>query len=174
LFVVDASRYRLKNARHPNAQEHRMAGLHFEEFHVDQLFEHAWSRTVTEMDNTMFSLLTMNPQPLHIDAHYAAQTEWGERILNSLYTLGMLVGMSVNDTTLRTTIANLGMTDVRFPKPVFHGDTLRARTRVVTVRASGSRPDAGLVEFEHTCLNQRDEVVASCRRTALMRRKKAT
>ena len=150
-----------------------MAGLYFEEFKPEQEFVHPWSRTVTEMDNTMFSLLTMNPQPLHLDAHFAAQTEWGQRLFNSLYTLGILVGMTVNDTTLGTTIANLGMSDVRFPKPVFHGDTLRARTRVVSVRDSKSRPDSGLVELEHTCLNQRDEVVAVCLRTALMRRKPA-
>lgn len=148
-----------------------MAGLHYEEFSVDQEFVHPWSRTVTEMDNTLFSLLTMNPQPLHIDAHFSAQTEWGQRLFNSLYTLGILVGMTVNDTTLGTTVANLGMGDVRFPKPVFHGDTLRARTRVVSMRESKSRPDAGLVEFEHTALNQRDEVVATCRRTALMRKR---
>lgn len=150
-----------------------MAGLHYEEFEVDQEFAHPWSRTVTEMDNTLFSLLTMNPQPLHIDAHFSANTEWGQRLFNSLYTLGILVGMTVNDTTLGTTVANLGMSDVRFPKPVFHGDTLRARTRVVSMRESKSRPDAGLVEFEHTALNQRDEVVATCRRTALMRKRSA-
>ncbi|HRH86357.1 MAG TPA: MaoC family dehydratase [Rubrivivax sp.] len=150
-----------------------MAGLYYEEFHAGQRFEHAWSRTVTEMDNTMFSLLTMNPQPLHLDAHFAAQTEWGQRLFNSLYTLGILVGMSVNDTTLGTTVANLGMSEVRFPKPVFHGDTLRARTQVVSARDSRSRPESGLVEFEHTALNQRDEVVATCRRTALMRRRPA-
>lgn len=150
-----------------------MAGLYFEEFHVGQQFVHPWSRTVTEMDNTLFSLLTMNPQPLHLDAHFAAQTEWGQRLFNSLYTLGILVGMSVNDTTLGTTVANLGMSDVRFPKPVFHGDTLRARTEVISVRASQSRPESGLVEFEHTGLNQRDEVIAICRRTALMRRRLA-
>jgi acyl dehydratase len=148
-----------------------MSGLHFEEFHAGQEFAHPWSRTVTEMDNTLFSLLTMNPQPLHIDAHFAAETEWGQRLFNSLYTLGILVGMTVNDTTLGTTVANLGMSDVRFPKPVFHGDTLRARTRVVSVRDSQSRPETGLVEFEHTALNQRDEVVAVCRRTAMMKRR---
>ena len=148
-----------------------MAGLHFEEFHTGQEFVHPWSRTVTEMDNTLFSLLTMNPQPLHIDAHFSAGTEWGQRLFNSLYTLGILVGMTVNDTTLGTTVANLGMSDVKFPKPVFHGDTLRARTRVVSLRDSKSRPDTGLVEFEHTALNQRDEVVAVCRRTALMKRR---
>lgn len=151
-----------------------MAGLHFEEFFENQEFVHDWSRTVTEMDNTLFSLLTMNPQPLHIDAHFSAGTEWGQRLFNSLYTLGILVGMTVNDTTLGTTVANLGMSDVRFPKPVFHGDTLRARTRVVSVRGSKSRPDTGLVEFEHTALNQRGEVVAVCRRTAMMKRKAVT
>ena len=151
-----------------------MAGLHFEEFFADQEFVHDWSRTVTEMDNTLFSLLTMNPQPLHIDAHFSAGTEWGQRLFNSLYTLGILVGMTVNDTTLGTTVANLGMSDVRFPKPVFHGDTLRARTRVLSVRDSKSRPDTGLVEFEHTALNQRGEVVAVCRRTAMMKRKGVT
>ena len=150
-----------------------MAGLWFEQFHEGQEFVHDWTRTVTEMDNTMFSLLTMNPQPLHIDAHFAEKTEFGQRLFNSLYTLGIMIGMTVNDTTLGTTVANLGMTDVRFPKPVFHGDTLRARTKVVSVRASRSRPDAGLVEFEHVALNQRDEVVASCRRTGLMKRRPA-
>ena len=150
-----------------------MAGLWFEEFSVGQEFVHGWTRTVTEFDNTMFSLLTMNPQPLHIDAHFSEKTEFGQRLFNSLYTLGIMIGMTVNDTTLGTTVANLGMTDVVFPKPVFHGDTLRARTKVVSMRPSKSRPDAGLVEFEHVALNQRDEVVASCRRTGLMKRRPA-
>ncbi|MFN9772738.1 MAG: MaoC family dehydratase [Burkholderiales bacterium] len=150
-----------------------MAGLWFEEFSVGQEFVHGWTRTVTEFDNTMFSLLTMNPQPLHIDAHFSEKTEFGQRLFNSLYTLGIMIGMTVNDTTLGTTVANLGMTDVVFPKPVFHGDTLRARTKVLSVRPSRSRPDAGLVEFEHVALNQRDEVVASCRRTGLMKRRPA-
>jgi acyl dehydratase len=150
-----------------------MAGLYFEDFSPGQTFEHAFSRTVTEMDNTLFSLLTMNPQPLHIDAHFAAQTEWGQRLFNSLYTLGILIGMTVNDTTLGTTVGNLGMSDVRFPKPVFHGDTLRARTTVVSVRESRSRADVGLVEFEHTCTKQDDQVVAVCRRTAMMRKRPA-
>ena len=150
-----------------------MAGLAYEEFSVGQVFEHPWTRTVTEMDNTLFSTLTMNVQPLHLDAHFAAGTEFGQRIVNSLFTLGLMIGMTVNDTTLGTTIANLGMTDVRFPKPVFHGDTLRSRTTVVAVRDSKSRPDCGIVEFEHTSLNHRDEVVAICRRSALMRRKTA-
>ena len=151
-----------------------MAGLYYEEFSVGQEFAHALSRTVTEMDNTMFSLMTMNPQPLHIDAHFAATTEWGQRLFNSYYTLAILVGMSVYDTTLGTTIGNLGMTDVRFPKPVFHGDTLRARTKVISLRESKSRPDAGIVEFEHTALKQTGEIVAICRRTAFMRKRPAT
>jgi acyl dehydratase len=148
-----------------------MAGLYYEEFFIGQQFDHPWTRTVTEMDNTMFSLMTMNPQPLHLDAHFAAGTEWGQRLFNSLYTLGIMIGMSVSDTTLGTTVANLGMTDVIFPKPVFHGDTLRARTKVISLRESKSRPDVGLVEFGHEALNQDGVVVASCRRTAMMRRK---
>jgi acyl dehydratase len=150
-----------------------MAGLYFEDFTVGQEFKHALTRTVTEMDNTMFSLLTLNPQPLHIDAHFAAKTEFGQRIFNSLYTLGIMIGMTVYDTTLGTTVANLGMTDVRFPKPVFHGDTLRATTKVISLRDSKSRPEAGIVEFEHHALNQNDEIVGSCRRMALMHRKPA-
>lgn len=150
-----------------------MAGLYFEDFEVGREFNHALSRTVTEMDNTLFSLLTLNPQPLHIDAHFAAQTEFGQRIFNSLYTLGIMVGMTVYDTTLGTTVANLGMSEVTFPKPVFHGDTLRARTVVLSKRESRSRPNAGLVEFQHTALNQDDEVVAICKRMALMRKRPA-
>ena len=148
-----------------------MAGLFFEQFEAGQVFEHAYTRTVTEMDNTMFSLLTMNPQPLHIDAHFAEGTEFGQRLFNSIYTLGIMIGMSVKDTTLGTTVANLGMTDVRFPKPVFHGDTLRARTTIVSKRDSRSRPDAGIVEFEHEALNQHGTVVAVCRRTGLMKKR---
>ena len=150
-----------------------MAGRYFEEFFVGQEFHHALSRTVTEHDNTMFSLMTMNPQPLHLDAHFAEGTEWGQRLFNSYYTLAILIGMSVYDTTLGTTIGNLGMSDVRFPKPVFHGDTLRAHTKVVALRESKSRPDAGLVEFEHTATKQNGEAVAICRRTAFMRKRPA-
>lgn len=148
-----------------------MAGLYFEEFSVGQAFDHAWTRTVTEMDNVLFSSLTMNVQPLHLDEEFASGTEFGQRIVNSLFTLGLMIGITVNDTTLGTTIANLGMTDVRFPKPVFHGDTVRVRTRVVSLRESRSRPDAGIVEFSHTAINQRDEIVAECTRQALMRKK---
>jgi acyl dehydratase len=148
-----------------------MAGLYFEEFVVDRVFEHAWTRTVTEMDNVLYSSLTMNVQPLHLDEEFASKTEFGQRIVNSLFTLGLMIGITVNDTTVGTTIANLGMTDVRFPKPVFHGDTLHVQTKVVSVRESKSRPDAGIVEFLHTAFNQRGEVVAQCTRQALMRKK---
>src|SRR5438874_12226659 len=119
-----------------------MAGLYFEEFYEGQEFHHEFSRTVTEMDNTMFSLLTMNPQPLHIDAHFAEKTEFGQRIFNSLYTLGIMIGMTVYDTTMGTTVANLGMTDVTFPKPVLHGHTLRATTKVFSLRESLLSPKA--------------------------------
>ena len=145
-----------------------MRGKYYDEFVVGEVIAHGGSRTVTEMDNTMFSLMTMNPQPLHIDAHFAEGTEWGQRLFNSLYTLGIMIGMSVYDTTLGTTIGNLGMTDVMFPKPVFHGDTLKAHTKILSKRLSKSRPNQGIVEFEHTATNQRGEVVASCRRTGLM------
>src|SRR5258707_9225631 len=104
-----------------------MAGLAYEEFSVGQVFEHPWTRTVTEMDNVLFSTLTMNVQPLHIDSHYAAETEFKRPLVNSLFTLGLMIGISVNDTTFRTTIANLGMTDVKFPNPVFHDDTIHVR-----------------------------------------------
>ena len=113
-----------------------MAGLYFEEFSEGQVFEHAMTRTVTEMDNVLFTTLTMNPQPLHLDAEFAKTTEFGRPLVNSIFTLGLVIGMTVGDTTLGTTVANLGMSDVRFPKPVFHGDTIRARTTVVSTRRS--------------------------------------
>lgn len=150
-----------------------MSGLYFEEFQVGMVFEHAWSRTVTESDNVLFSTLTMNPQPLHLDAHFSAKTEFGQRLVNSLFTLGLMVGMTVNDTTLGTTVANLGMSDVRFPKPVFHGDTLKVRTTVEALRASKSRPGAGIVEFRHSAFNQDGVEVATCRRAALMKKRSA-
>jgi len=148
-----------------------MAGLYFEEFKVGQIFKHPFSRTVTEMDNILFSSLTMNMQPLHLDEQFASKTEFGGRIVNSFFTLGLMVGMTVTDTTLGTTIANLGMTEVKFPKPVLHGDTLRAETTVISKRESKSRSNAGIVEFEHRAINQRDEVVSVCRRTAFMKRR---
>jgi acyl dehydratase len=148
-----------------------MAGLYFEDFEIGKVYAHEIRRTVSEMDNTLFSCLTHNPQPLHIDHHFASQTEWGKPLVNSLFTLGVMIGVSVGETTLGTTIGNLGMTDVKFPKPVFHGDTLNATTEVVAKRESKSRPDAGLVEFMHRAYNQRGELVAECRRQAFMRRK---
>ena len=150
-----------------------MAGLYFEEFSEGQVFEHAVTRTVTEMDNVLFTTLTMNPQPLHLDAEFARTTEFGRPLVNSIFTLGLVIGMTVGDTTLGTTVANLGMSDVRFPKPVFHGDTIHARTTVVATRRSKSRSDAGIIEFEHVGLNQRGEEVAICRRAALMKTKPA-
>ena len=123
------------------------------------------------MDNTLFSCLTHNPQPLHIDHDFAAKTEWGKPLVNSLFTLGLMIGISVNDTTLGTTVGNLGMTDVKFPKPVFHGDTLTSRPRWSPGARRKSRPDAGIVEFVHKAFNQRGELVAECRRQAMMRKK---
>ena len=146
-----------------------MTGLYFEQFDEGQVFEHAMSRTVSETDNVLFCSLTMNPQPLHHDDEFAKQTEFGRRLVNSLFTLGLVIGISVGDTTLGTTVANLGISDVRFPKPVFHGDTLRVRTVVRAKRRSRSRQDAGIVEFEHQGINQRGETVAVCQRAALMK-----
>jgi acyl dehydratase len=148
-------------------------GLFFEEFAEGMTFDHPLSRTVTEYDNVSFSLLTMNTQPLHIDFDFASKTEWGKPLVNSLFTLGLMIGMTVTDTTLGTTVGNLGMSDVKFPKPVFHGDTLRAKSKVVSVRDSKSNPQVGIVEFEHGMWNQRGELVAVCRRAAMMKRKPA-
>ncbi len=149
-----------------------MAGLHFEDFEEGAVFEHAIRRTVTEMDNTLFSCLTHNPQPLHIDRHFCeTQTEFGQPLMNSMFTLGLMVGISVNETTLGTTIGNLGMTEVKFPAPLFHGDTVHVRTTVVGKRESSSRPTAGIVEFLHEAFNQNDKLVASCRRSAFMKKK---
>lgn len=148
-----------------------MAGLYFEEFTVGQVFRHQPGRTVTEADNVLFTTMTMNPQPLHLDAAFASQTEFGQRLVNSLLTLGIAVGLSVGDTTLGTTVANLGFDKIEFPKPVFHGDTLYVETEIVDKRESRSRPDAGVVFFEHRATNQREELVARIRRAGLMRKK---
>ena len=153
------------------ANVHVMPGLLYEQFEVGMVFNHSWSRTITEADNVLFSALTMNPQPLHLDREFAARTEFGQPLVNSLFTLGLMIGVSVNDTTLGTTIGNLGMTEVKFPKPVFHGDTLRVTTEVVSKRDTRSRPDAGIVEFLHKAYNQRGELVAECRRQAMMRKR---
>jgi acyl dehydratase len=151
---------------------HPRGGLYFEDFHVGRVFNHRLTRTVTQMDNMLFSNMTLNPQPLHIDAHFCAtETEWGKPLMNSLFTLGLMIGISVNDTTVGTTIANLGMTDVKFPAPLFEGDTVRATTEVLAVRESKSRPEAGLVEFLHRAYKQDGVLVAECRRTAFMRRR---
>lgn len=145
-----------------------MAGLYFEEFSVDQVFDHPWTRTVTETDNVLFSTMTMNPQPLHLDAHFAASTEWGKPLFNSLFTLGLMIGMTVNDTTLGTTVANLGWDEVRFPAPLFHGDTVRVQSEVLEKRESRSRGDRGIVVFAHRAFNQKNELVAHCKRSAMM------
>ena len=133
-------------------------------------FKHSITRTFTESDNLLFCALTHNPQPLHLDEEFSKETEYGQRIVNSLFTLGLVIGVSVGDTTLGTTIGNLGMTDTRFANPVFHGDTIRSVTKVREKRVSKSRPNAGLVVFEHYGFNQRDEEVAFCVRTAFMMR----
>jgi len=157
-----------------------MAGLWFEDLEALSAaagsgagIPHALTRTVTETDNLLFTTMTHNPQPLHLDAEYAGNTEFGRIVVNGLFTFSLMVGVSVGDTTLGTLVANLGYDDVKMPKPVFIGDTLRFETGVVETRASKSRSDAGLVVFEHRAINQRDEVVCVCKRTALMRRRPA-
>ena len=145
-----------------------MKGLYYEEFKIGMLFKHALHRTITEADNVMFSSMTHNPSPLHLDAEYMKTTEFGQPLVNSCLTLSLMVGISVGDTTLRTAVANLGWDDIRFPKPVFHADTLHFETEVVDMRESNSRPNQGIVIFAHRGFNQRDELVASCRRSALM------
>ena len=151
-----------------------MAGKWFDELEVGQVFEHAIRRTVTEADNVMFSAMTHNPAQLHLDEEYMEGTEFGTRIVNSVFTLGLMVGVSVGDTTLGTAIANLGWDEVRFPKPVFHGDTLNIVTEVVALRESKSRPEAGIVTFEHRAYNQRGELVGSCKRSGLQRKRPAS
>lgn len=150
-----------------------MPGLYFEEFTVGQTFDHPIRRTVTEADNVWFSALTHNPQPLHIDAEYAKNTEFGRPLVNSCLTLAFMVGISVGDTTVGTTVANLGWDEVRFPRPLFHGDTLHIVTEVLEKRDSRSRPDNGIVVFEHRAYNQHDELVGICKRPALMKRRPA-
>ena len=147
-----------------------MSGLYFEQFEIGQVFVHAIRRTVTETDNIMFTTMTHNPAQIHLDAEYCKNTEFGKPLMNSVFTLGLMVGISVGDTTLGTTVGNLGWDEVRFPKPVFAGDTIHVESKVLEKRESKSRPDNGIVVFEHKALNQRDEVVAICKRTALMYR----
>lgn len=146
-----------------------MPGLYFEEFTIGQTFDHALRRTVTETDNLMFSAMTHNPAALHLDEQWCQEnSEFGTRIVNSCFTLGLMVGISVGDTTLGTTVANLGWDEVRFPKPTFHGDTLRVESEVLSIRPSKSRPGQGIVVFEHRAFNQHDALVATCKRSALM------
>ena len=159
-------------AQDTELRRHKRGGIYFDDFVIGHLYEHPLTRTVTQMDNMLFSNMTLNPQPLHIDRHFCeTETDWGQPLMNSLFTLGLMIGIQVSDMTVGTTIANLGMTDVRFPKPVFHGDTLRVQTRVLSLRESKSRPNAGIVEFAHTALNQRGEIVAQCTRQALMHKR---
>ncbi|OZI77844.1 MaoC family dehydratase [Bordetella genomosp. 12] len=150
-----------------------MAGLYFEQFQVGQRFTHDIRRTVTETDNVLFTTMTHNPAAIHLDAEYARGTEFGRPLVNSAFTLGLMVGISVGDTTLGTTVGNLGWDEVRFPRPVFVGDTVRVESAVLELRDSKSRPDNGIVVFEHQAFNQRNELVASCRRVALMLRQPA-
>ena len=145
-----------------------MPGRWYDQFEIGEIIDHEIRRTVTESDNVMFSTMTMNPAAIHIDHDYCKTTEFGKPLVNSVFTLGLVVGLSVGDTTLGTTIGNLGWEEVRFPKPVFAGDTIRAETEVLAKRESKSRPTQGIVTFRHLGLNQRDEVVCECTRLALM------
>ena len=150
-----------------------MAGLYFEEFEVGMEFNHPLTRTVTEMDNIMFCAMTHNPQPLHLDEEFSKKTMFGQRIVNSLFTLGLVIGVTVADTTLGTTLGNLGMTDVRFINPVFHGDTVHVVTKITDKRESKSRPTTGIVTFEHYGFNQDDKEIAYCVRPGLIMKRPA-
>ena len=150
-----------------------MAGRYFDEWEVGDRVSHAISRTVTETDNVLISTLTHNPQPLHLDHEAAAASEFGKPLVNSVFTFGLMIGVSVSETTLGTLVANLGYDEVTFPAPVFTGDTLRTETIVTALRDSKSRPNAGIVTFEHKSFNQRGELVARCLRTALLAKKPA-
>ncbi len=153
---------------------HPRGGLYYEDFEVGVLLHHRLTRTVTQMDNMLFSNMTLNPQPLHIDAHFCAtETEWGRPIVNSLFTLGLMIGISVNDTTVGTTIANLGMSEASFPAPLFEGDTVSVTTEVAAKRESKSRPTAGIVDFVHRAYKQDGALVAQCRRQAFMHKRPA-
>jgi acyl dehydratase len=145
-----------------------MRGLYFEEFEIGKVYQHAFRRTVTEMDNVLFTSLTMNVQPLHLDAEFAKATVHGQRLVNSLFTLALIGAFHVPELTMGTTLGNLGYEEVRFPNPVFHGDTLRGETTILSKRLSKSRDDSGIVMFEHRGYNHRDEMVVTCRRAGLM------
>ena len=145
-----------------------MAGKYFEELEIGMVFNHQPSRTVTETDNLLFTTLTLNPQPLHLDAEFAKESIHGQILVNSIFTLGLVVGLSVGDTTLGTTLGNLGFEKTTFPNPVFIGDTITVSSTVLTKRESRSKSDRGIVTFEHQGINQRDEVVCRCERLAMM------
>jgi len=149
-----------------------MAGVWFDELEVGQVFKHPIRRTITETDNVLFTAMTHNPALLHLDEEYCrTETEFGQRLVNSCFTLGLMVGISVGDTTLGTAVANLGWDEVRFPKPLFHGDTVHVETEVIDLRESRSRPDQGIVTFLHRAYNQRGELVAHCKRSGLQRKR---
>jgi acyl dehydratase len=148
-----------------------VTGRHLEEFAVGDVYVHVPSRTVTETDNVLFSSMTMNPQPLHLDAEFARTTEHGRPVVNGLFTLALMMGLTVHDTTLGTTLGNLGFSSIDFHRPVFAGDTLTAETEVVGVRPSRSKPDRGVVEFEHRARNQHGELLITCRRAGMILRK---
>ena len=148
-----------------------MAGMYYEDFTIGQVLRHDVTRTVTEADNLLITTLTMNVQPLHLDAEFSSRSMYGQQIVNSIFTLGLVTGIPVQDTTLGTTLGNLGFRDIEFPKPVFIGDTLRVETEALDKRTSKSRPETGIVGIEHRGYNQRDELVCVVRRTALMKRR---
>ena len=148
-----------------------MAGRYFDEWQVGDKVAHAITRTVTETDNVLISTLTHNPQPLHLDYEAAAKTEFKKPLVNSCFTFSLMIGVSVGDTTLGTLVANLGYDALKFPNPVFAGDTLRSETECIAVRESKSRPNAGIVTWAHRSFNQRDELVCECTRTALLLKK---
>lgn len=150
-----------------------MPGLYFEELEPGMVIEHQTRRTVSESDNITFCAMTLNLAPLHLDAEYAKDSIYGQRIVNSLYTLGLVTGISMQDTTQGTTMGNLGFSEVKFPKPLFHGDTVRVRTEIIDKRESKSRPEAGIVTFRHYGINQRDDVVCDCTRAGLMFKRSA-
>ena len=150
-----------------------MSGKYFEELEVGMEFKHLPHRTITETDNFLFTALTHNPQPLHLDAEFAKSTQHGQIIVNSLFTLGLVIGLSVGDTTLGTTIGNLGMEKTEFPNPVLIGDTVRVATKITEKRESKSKPDRGIVWFEHVGINQRDEIICECLRKGMMLKKNA-
>jgi acyl dehydratase len=145
-----------------------MAGLYFEDCREGLVIDHAIRRTVTETDNVLFSAMTYNCAPLHIDAEYCRDTIYGQRLVNSMFLLALVAGVTVQETTLGTTLGNLGFQEIKFPKPVFHGDTIHVRTEIVNARLSKSRNDSGIVTFRHLGLNQRDEVVCDALRVGLM------